>query len=143
MGCIGTLSAARPLVITVADRARAAALTDPRVGPVRPRDLADLDVSVSVLSPLEPMAVAGYDQLVAALRPFVDGVVIDSDRSRATFLPSVWETLPEPAAFVAALWLKAGIPQWTWPRGAHPSRYTAQHRSNRERASGALHDSRR
>lgn len=130
LGCIGTLSADRPLVDTVADRARAAALSDPRVGPVRDSDLPWLSVSVSVLSPLRPMGVAGYDELVAALRPFVDGLVIDSHRYRATFLPAVWDTLPEAADFVAALWRKAGIAPHTWPSGAHASRYTAQHRSN-------------
>jgi hypothetical protein len=131
MGCIGTLSAQQPLVVTVADRARAAALADPRVGPVRPADLADLDVAVSVLSPPEPIAVDDYEELVAALRPGVDGLIIDSDRYRATFLPSVWETVPEPSAFVAALWRKAGIPPRAWPRGARPGRYTAQHRQHR------------
>lgn len=131
LGCIGTLSADQPLVDTVADRARAAALSDPRVGPVRDTDLPWLSVSVSVLSASEPMQVDGYDELVAALRPGVDGLVIDSDRHRATFLPAVWETLPDPADFVAALWRKAGIPPHAWPSGARASRYTAQHRTNR------------
>lgn len=127
MGCVGTLAAIEPLAVTVADRARAAAQADPRFEGVRPGDLADLDVSVSVLSPPEPLAVNGYDQLIAAIRPGVDGVVIDADRYRATFLPAVWDDLPDREAFIAALWRKAGLSPRAWPSGARASRYTAQY----------------
>jgi AmmeMemoRadiSam system protein A len=128
-GCIGTLTAAEPLVVAVADRARAAALDDPRFAGVEADELDELDVSVSVLTPPEPMPVHTYDELVTALRPGIDGLVIAADRYHATFLPAVWNDLPDREQFVAALWRKAGITPRAWPPGARASRYTAQHAS--------------
>ena len=69
----------------------------------------------------------GVDELVAAIRPGVDGVVIEADRHHATFLPAVWDDLPHPQEFVDALWRKAGMTPGTWPDHAVASRYTAQH----------------
>lgn len=126
-GCIGTLVATDPLVVAVADRARAAALADPRFDPVGPAELDDLEVSVSVLSAPRPLAVADFDGLVDALRPGIDGVVVDAGPHRATFLPSVWEELPQPLQFLDALWRKAGLQPRAWPRGIAISRYGAQH----------------
>ena len=129
MGCVGTLSATEPLVVADADRARAAARADPRFIGIRVDDLTDLDVSVSVLSTSTPIAVGGYDELVATICPSVDGVVIDAERHHATFLPTVWDDLPDPEEFVRALWSKAGLAPRAWPTGARASRYTAQHAS--------------
>lgn len=129
-GCIGSLEAFAPLVEAVADRARAAALQDPRFEPVAPRELDDLEVSVSVLSTPVPMDVASYDDLRRQLRPGVDGLVVDAGLHRATFLPTVWEEVPDPEAFLFALWRKAGLPAHAWPRGIRLSRYTAQHAPN-------------
>lgn len=126
-GCIGTLEATEPLVMATADRARAAALADPRFPPVEPTELAGLDLSVSVLSPAEPFPVGSWQELHDALRPGVDGLVVEAGYHRATFLPSVWEELPDPAAFLDALWRKAGLAPRAWPRGIRISRYTAQH----------------
>ena len=108
-GCIGTLAATMPLVVTVADRARAAALDDPRFQPVQPHELDDLEVSVSVLTHPVPMTVAGFEELVSELRPGVDGIVVEAGANRATFLPSVWEELPDRLDFLDALWRKAGL----------------------------------
>jgi AmmeMemoRadiSam system protein A len=126
-GCIGTLEAFAPLVEAVADRARAAALHDPRFEPVEPRELDDLEVSVSVLSTPVPLEVASYDDLRGQLRPGLDGVVVDAGAHRATFLPSVWEEVPDREAFLLALWRKAGLPAHAWPPGIRLARYTAQH----------------
>jgi AmmeMemoRadiSam system protein A len=126
MGCIGTLSADSPLIVTVADRARAAALADPRFPGIRPDDLADLDVSVSVLSMLEPMPVRGYEELLATVRPGIDGLLIEAGYRGATLLPSVWDELREPGVFIAALWRKAQLAPRLWPEGIRVSRYTAQ-----------------
>ncbi len=128
MGCIGTLAATSPLVITVADRSRAAALADPRFVNIRPDDVADLDVSISVLSAMVPLEVAGYEELLACVRPGVDGLLVEAGRLGATFLPSVWDELREPAVFVEALWRKARLVPRAWPAGTRVSRYTAQHR---------------
>jgi AMMECR1 domain-containing protein len=83
-----------------------------------------MTVKVSVLSTLEPFAVESYDDLVARLRPGVDGVVVADRHRRATLLPSVWRQLPEPAGFVAALWQKAGLRPGSWPEGVRLLRYT-------------------
>ena len=126
-GCIGTLEATDPAVEAVADRARAAALHDPRFEPVGIDELDDLDVSVSVLSRPIPIDAHSYDDLRRRLRPGVDGVVVDAGRHRATFLPSVWEELADPDEFLHALWRKAGLVYRAWPPGIVISCYTAQH----------------
>jgi AmmeMemoRadiSam system protein A len=126
-GCIGTMEPVMPLVHAAADRARAAAFDDPRFPPVGRRELEDLQVEVSVLTPMEPFTVAGYDDLVATLRPSVDGLLVEAGSYRATFLPAVWEQLPRPDGFVAALWRKAGLPPRAWPQGICTWRYRAQH----------------
>lgn len=126
-GCIGTLDATDPLVTAVADRARAAAQRDPRFDPVTPGELDDLLVSVSVLTPPTPITVKSYDELIHRLRPGTDGVVVEAGHHRATFLPSVWEELPDPDQFLAALWRKAGLAPRAWPADTVISCYAAQH----------------
>ena len=126
-GCIGTLSALEPLVTCVADRARAATLDDPRFPPVTQDELADLEVSVSVLSTPRPLATSGYDDLLSRVQPGVDGLVVDCRRGRATLLPAVWDDLPDAPSFVAALWSKAGLDPGEWPADIRVSRYCAQH----------------
>lgn len=128
-GCVGTLTADDPLVIAIADRARAAAFDDPRFETVRPDEIDDLHLSVSVLSPTEPLPVNSFSELLDAVRPGIDGIVIEAGRHRATFLPSVWEDLPEPAQFLDALWRKASLPARAWPPSMRVSRYTASHSS--------------
>jgi len=122
-GCIGTLEAARPLYRDVTRNAvRAAA--DPRLPPVNPTEWSTLDISVSVLSRTEPLAVQCLKELWAALRPGVDGLILIAGPRRATFLPAVWAKLPEPDAFVAALLIKGGWPRDELPLGASVRRYT-------------------
>lgn len=124
-GCIGTLTAGRPLAWTVADRARSAALEDPRFPPLREHELDALDISVSVLGAPERLDVDGYDELVGALRPGTDGVLVEAGWSSATFLPAVWAELPDPERFVAALWQKAGLRPHAWPHDIRVSTYAA------------------
>jgi AmmeMemoRadiSam system protein A len=109
-GCIGSLEACRPLVLDVRENAIAAAFHDPRFPPVHLKELKDLHVEISVLSPSEPLSYDGPDDLIAKLRPGVDGVVIERDWNRATFLPQVWEKLPDPSQFLEHLCLKAYLP---------------------------------
>jgi uncharacterized protein len=133
-GCMGTLTALRPLGVDVARNARSAA-RDPRMPAVRPEEVADLRITVAVLSPPRPMAVRDFAALLEALRPGVDGLTLkDRERRRATFLPSVWRGLPEPERFVAALLRKGGWPRalWegalraaAWPEGLTAERYEA------------------
>ncbi|GAA2122229.1 AmmeMemoRadiSam system protein A [Glycomyces algeriensis] len=110
-GCIGTLTALRPLGVDVVRNARLAAC-DPRLPPVEESEAGALQVTVTVLSPPEPLAVRAFTSLLDHLRPGQDGLTLKDGGRRATFLPAVWASLPEPERFVAAL-LRKG----RWPRG--------------------------
>ena len=125
LGCIGSLEPTRSLCDDVVANAVAAATTDPRFPPVTPEQYAAAEVEVSVLGPTAPLAVRTFDELLAVLRPGVDGLVIDDGRHRATFLPAVWDQLPDPAAFCAHLWRKAGLPPGSWPPALRVERYAA------------------
>lgn len=122
-GCVGTIDAHRPLVEDVAANAVAAALYDPRGGALVRADVDALDVEVSILSPLEPLAVADEAAARAALRPHADGVVLRWRSRRATFLPQVWDTLPAPAVFLRELKQKAGLAADFWSADVQLWRY--------------------
>jgi AmmeMemoRadiSam system protein A len=122
-GCIGTLIAERSLHEDVTANARAAAFRDPRFPSVTRHEFAEVAVEVSLLSALEPLAFEGERQLLALLRPGVDGVLLEHGWQRGTFLPQVWEQLPEPKDFLAHLKRKAGLPADFWAREIRVSRY--------------------
>jgi AmmeMemoRadiSam system protein A len=122
-GCIGSLEPIRPLYVDVARNA-ARAIADPRLPPVTVDEWSKLDVCVSALDPPAPLDVTGRDELIAALRPGIDGLILDDGERRATFLPAVWAKLPEPVAFVAALLAKGGWPSHGWPDRMRVARYT-------------------
>lgn len=113
-GCIGSLVARRPLIDDVQANAKAAAFQDPRFPPLREEELDDIVIEVSILSAPEPLAHEGPEELIEKLRPNVDGVVLERGWNRATFLPQVWEQLPEPEKFLAHLCYKAGLPPDAW-----------------------------
>ena len=123
-GCIGTLEAHRPLGLDVRENAVAAAFRDPRFMPLTRAEFDDIRVEVSLLSPTEALAVTDEVTARATLRPNVDGVVFEYGHHRSTFLPQVWEQLPEPAEFLAHLKRKAGLPMDFWAEGVRLSRYT-------------------
>jgi AmmeMemoRadiSam system protein B/AmmeMemoRadiSam system protein A len=123
-GCIGTLEAHRPLGVDVRENAVAAAFRDPRFMPLSREEFDDIRVEVSLLSPSEPLLVASEDDALARLRPGVDGVVFEYGHTRSTFLPQVWEQLPEPSEFLAHLKRKAGLPTDFWADQVRLSRYT-------------------
>ncbi|MEZ5561279.1 MAG: AmmeMemoRadiSam system protein A [Pseudomonadales bacterium] len=125
-GCIGTLEGHRPLAQDVAGNAFDTALNDPRFNPVTGVELDLVRIELSILSPMEPLEVTSERQLLAGIRPFVDGLVIDDGIRRATFLPKVWESLPEPQAFVRALKRKAGMPDEYWPAQMRTYRYHSE-----------------
>lgn len=108
-GCIGSPAACRPLICDVAENAWAAAFSDSRFPKLRAAEVSGLGLSISVLSPPEELQFAGEAQLLAQLRPGVDGLIIDGDGRRALFLPAVWATLPKPAVFLWHLKQKAGL----------------------------------
>ncbi len=109
-GCIGSLEPRRPLVLDVCENALGAAFRDPRFPPVGSRELDDLHIEISILSIPQPLSYDGPGDLIAKLRPGVDGVVIERDWNRATFLPQVWEKLPDARQFLEHLCLKAFLP---------------------------------
>ncbi|MCF6218641.1 MAG: AmmeMemoRadiSam system protein A [Gammaproteobacteria bacterium] len=122
-GCIGTLEAYRPLAIDVAENAFAAAFRDPRFPPVQADELSDLQLHISLLTPPEPLPVKDQAELLRRLQPGIDGLILHEGNLRATFLPSVWESLPEPRQFLAQLKLKAGLPADYWSETLHFERY--------------------
>ncbi len=125
-GCTGSLEVSRPLVADVAANAYGSANEDPRFRPLEAWELDGLDVSVSVLGPLERLPVESEAQLLARLRPGVDGLVLRCGTARATFLPAVWRMLPEPVRFLAELRRKAGLPADHWSDELAFERYTVQ-----------------
>ncbi|MDQ6924187.1 MAG: AmmeMemoRadiSam system protein A [Pseudomonadota bacterium] len=122
-GCIGTIEARRPLGIDVRANAVAAAFDDPRFPRLGADEFRDTSVEVSLLSAPEAMTADGEQALLAQLRPGIDGVVLEFAGRRATFLPQVWDTLCEPAEFLAELKRKAGLPIDFWSSAVHISRY--------------------
>ncbi len=100
------------------------AFADPRFPPLEARELGALDVKVSVRSPASPRPVDSEDELLRRLRPGVDGLILHEGRRTATFLPAVWETLPEPTGFLRALREKAGLRPDHWSSAIRFERYT-------------------
>jgi AmmeMemoRadiSam system protein A len=125
-GCIGSIEAEEPLAIAVTRHAWSAAFADPRLPRLTWDDHPAMHVEVSVLSTLEPLPARTRDELLDALEPGVDGLVIDAAGRRAVFLPSVWEQLREPGMFVAQLQWKAGLRPSHWPPDMRAWRFTAE-----------------
>ncbi|MDR1711239.1 MAG: AmmeMemoRadiSam system protein A [Propionibacteriaceae bacterium] len=121
-GCIGSLTAHRALGADVVANARNAAFRDPRFAPVTAPD--ELEIEVSVLSQPVDYAFGSKQEALAGLRPGVDGVILTAGHHRATFLPQVWEELPDPADFIAHLLRKAGLPASYWGPDVRLQRYT-------------------
>ncbi len=113
-GCIGGLVASQPLWRDVRQRAVQAALRDYRFRPVEPEELPAIEIEVSVLTPTQPLEYDTPDDLLGRLRPHVDGVVLLDGLNRATFLPQVWNTVPDPELFLSMLCQKLGVRPDTW-----------------------------
>lgn len=113
-GCIGMLEAVRPLVQDIVENAFAAAFRDPRFPPLTEAEFADLDIHISILSPAEPLHFSSEQDLLTQLQPGLDGLILEEGLRRATFLPSVWEQLPNPQHFLQHLKQKAGLPISYW-----------------------------
>ncbi len=122
-GCIGSLEAHRPLLVDVAENALAAAFHDYRFAPLSAEEFTRTRVEVSVLTTPEAFPVGSEADAVARLRPGVDGLVLSYRQKRATFLPQVWEALPEARQFLAQLKLKAGLAADFWHPEVSLSRY--------------------
>jgi AmmeMemoRadiSam system protein A len=142
-GCIGTVEASRPLACDTATQAYGAAFRDPRFPGLSLTEARRVDVHISILHPPEPIACGCEDELLAALRRGVDGIIVREEGEdargglmanfrapvrgrRATFLPAVWNTLPEPRLFLEHLRAKAGLPPGYWSPTLRFWRYTTE-----------------
>jgi len=125
-GCIGSLQARRALGADVRANAVAAAFSDPRFAPLRAAEYGEIDVEVSVLSAAAPLPVASEYDLHGQLRAGVDGLILELGSRRSTFLPQVWESLPDAREFVDELKRKAGLRRDFWSEELRFSRYTVE-----------------
>ena len=122
-GCVGNLKAHQPLIHDVANNAFAAAFRDTRFPTVRDEELIQLHIEISVLSPQQPIAFSSESELLDAIEPNVDGIVLEDGYFRSTFLPSVWEQLPDKREFLQHLKLKAGLSVDYWSESLKAFRY--------------------
>ncbi len=124
-GCIGSLEAAQPLGRDVAQNAVGAAFRDPRFSPLTRDEWPEVSVEVSLLSAPKPLRFADEAELLAQIRPGEDGLILEHQGRRATFLPQVWESLPDKERFLAELVRKAGLPADTRLARCRLQRYRA------------------
>ena len=113
-GCIGNIEPAKPVLEGVRQNALHAALDDARFAPVTPEELADLDIEISLLTAPEKLAYSDSTDLLRQIVPFRHGVIVEKGYHRATFLPQVWEQLPDPNSFLTQLCLKARLDPDAW-----------------------------
>ena len=125
-GCCGHLEPTGPLGLDVWRSAHASAYRDTRFPPVRREEVGGLGIEVSVLGRPEPIAAASEQELVDMLEPGLDGVIVTLGTARATFLPKVWSSIPEPAVFLRELRRKAGLPVDFWSEELRWMRYRVE-----------------
>ena len=123
-GCIGTLEAQRSLLEDVKANAIATALKDTRFPPLSSEELNETDIEVSLLSPMQALSFANEEEALTQLRPGIDGVVFACGQYRSTFLPQVWQQLPDTKTFIAHLKQKAGLSPGFWAEDVKLYRYT-------------------
>ena len=122
-GCVGSIRAYRPLFDDVWSNARASAFRDTRFRPVEPWEFPEISVEVSLLSDPEPLACSCEEEALRLLRPGLDGIILEYGDYRSTFLPQVWEQLPDPRDFLGHLKTKAGLRRGFWAPEVRLQRY--------------------
>ncbi len=125
-GCIGTLSPHRALVEDIAYNAYAAAFQDPRFPDLMQQEYDQLEYHISILSDTSPMEFDSEQALLTQIRPGIDGLVLKDKNRQGTFLPSVWEQLPQAEEFLSHLKQKAGLPANYWSDTLQVDRYTVE-----------------
>ncbi len=126
-GCIGSLEARRPLVQDVTENAYAAAFRDPRFSGLKTQEFDFISISISVLTAATQMLFNSEQDLLKQIRPGIDGLILQEGHHRGTFLPSVWEQLPDPVEFLQHLKLKAGLSSVDyWSKSIQISRYETE-----------------
>ena len=113
-GCIGVIEPRRSLLVNVEENACNAAFRDPRFPPVTLKELDDIDIEISVLTPPRPLSFRDPEDLLDQLQPGVHGVILSQGMQRATFLPQVWEQLPQKKEFLEQLCRKGGMAGSCW-----------------------------
>ena len=122
-GCIGSLKPHRPLIDDALANTTQAAFADPRFAPLKPSELAALRLDVSILSHPRPIPAGSESELVSALEPDRDGLILTAGKRRALFLPSVWRHIFDAREFVRQLMAKAGLESNRWPEGLEARRF--------------------
>ncbi len=125
-GCVGSLAPNNPLIADVVQNAYRAAFEDMRFKPLTEGDLAQTDISVSVLSTPRAMNFRDEADLVAQIQPDTDGLILRDGDKRGIFLPVVWEQISAPKEFLRHLKKKAGLPLDHWSDGVKVWRYTTE-----------------
>lgn len=125
-GCLGSPVPLRPLGLDVWVTARTAAFQDLRFPPLTEEELPAVSLEVSLLSPLERLGWRDPGELLAMLRPGVDGMVLQNDLSRGVFLPFMWSEFPTPPLFLAGLKAKARLPEDFWGPEVRLWRFTVE-----------------
>lgn len=113
-GCTGTLVARQPLALEIVEITVQTAFNDPRFMPVRAAEVPDLRIEISVLTPPKPLEFDGPNDLIEKLKPAREGVTLKLNGRRATFLPQVWESYPDPVIFLSLLSEKMGYGPDAW-----------------------------
>jgi AmmeMemoRadiSam system protein A len=125
-GCIGHLEATQALVVDVAGNAYAAAFTDPRFPPMDRSEFTELVYHISILHPAQALQFASEADVLRQLQPGVDGLILKDGQHRATFLPTVWSSLPDPGDFLRHLKYKAGLAPDYWSPTLQIARYATE-----------------
>ncbi|MFK5949967.1 MAG: AmmeMemoRadiSam system protein A [Methylococcales bacterium] len=125
-GCIGMLEAVFPLAEDVCENAFSAAFRDPRFPPVEQAELDELDIHISILSPSEEILFTSEQDLIAKIRPNIDGLILQCGPRKGTFLPSVWQSIPTSKQFLQHLKQKAGLAKNYWSDQVKVYRYTTE-----------------
>ena len=133
-GCIGSLKSRQSLINDLQDNAVSAAIRDPRFPPVTADELDSISIEVSVLTEPEPIHFNDEGDALAQLKAHEDGVIFQFEKHRSTFLPQVWEQLPNPELFMANLKQKAGLASDFWSDGVLLYRYRVEKFSENDHA---------
>ncbi len=122
-GCVGALAPYQSLIKDVIEHAFGAAFRDYRFHPVTQDELAQLHIEISVLTPQEPIFCKTEKQLLDQIQPHKDGLTIEDGAAHATFLPTVWDSLPNKETFLEHLKQKAGLTKQHWSKSINVYRY--------------------
>ena len=125
-GCIGSLEAHQPLIDDINHNAFSAAFRDPRFLPLSESEFNNISISLSILTPPSKIEFSSEADLLKQIRPGIDGLIIEDMERRGTFLPSVWEQLPDKSDFLLHLKMKAGLPPQYWSDTLQISRYETE-----------------